>query len=273
MALRKPTSRAKKTSTEVAMQEPVMAPRSSKTFSLPKLPMPTTWTPLLMVLLMVASFLLGMLITKVQYLEGQQAGGTTAGTQQAAGGAQPSVAPGTPVNVSVGNLPALGNKDAKVKVVEFADFQCPFCEQWFSQVMPQLKKDYIDTGKIAFYWRDYPFLGQESNYAASAARCANDQGKFWDFHDYLYTHQGQENSGAFSKDNLKQFAATMGLNTDQFNSCLDADKFSKDYQTDLSDGQKAGVNGTPTVFVNGIAIVGAQPYEAFKSAIDTALKK
>lgn len=202
-------------------------------------------------------------------------GGSTApaaaGNQQAAG--QPSVAPGTPVNVSVGNLPVMGNKDAKVKVVEFADFQCPFCEQWFKTVEANMITDYVKTGKIAFYWRDYPFLGQESNDSANAARCANEQGKFWDYHDYLYNHQGQENSGAFSKDNLKKFAADMGLNTTQFNGCVDSDKYAKDAQADLADGQKAGVNGTPTVFVNGVPIVGAQPYAAFKSAIDAALAK
>lgn len=263
-------SRVKKMDTTESVM-PTETPR--KRFSLSSIPMPKSYTPFLMLLLLIASFLLGMLITKVQYLEkgvGTTAG-VAAGTQQA--GTQPSVDPSKPVDVSVGNLPVMGNKDAKVKVIEFADFQCPFCEQWFQQVEPQLKKDYIDTGKIAFYWRDYPFLGQESDDAAGAARCANEQGKFWDFHDYLYTHQGQENSGAFSKDNLKQFAATMGLNADQFNSCLDAGKYSKDYQQDLSDGQKAGVNGTPTVYVNGIAIVGAQPYAAFKTAIDQALQK
>lgn len=248
-------------------------PRKTISFTVPnRIPLPKTWTPILMVLLLIASFLLGMLMTKVQYLQNNNPTVPTTGQQQA-GTAQPSVAPGTPVNVSVGNLPPLGNKDAKVKVVEFADFQCPFCKQWETSVWPSLKRDYIDTGKIAFYWRDYPFLGQESNYSASAARCANDQGKFWDFHDYLYNNQAQENSGAFSKDNLKKFAATMGLNTDQFNSCLDADKDAKAYQQDLSEGQKAGVNGTPTVFVNGVPVVGAQPYDTFKQAIDAALSK
>ena len=251
------------------------SPRRTISFTLPRqVPLPKSWTPILMGLLLIASFLLGMLVTKVQYLSGSNTGTYQAGNQQAAGGAQPSVAPGTPVNVSVGNLPAQGNKDAKVKVVEFADFQCPFCEQWFKTVEPSIINDYVKTGKIAFYWRDYAFLGQESNDSANAARCANEQGKFWEYHDYLYSHQGQENSGAFSKDNLKKFASDMGgLNTDQFNNCVDSDKYSKDVQTDLSDGQKAGVNGTPTVFVNGVAIVGAQPYSAFKSAIDAALAK
>lgn len=263
----------RKTVAKTSAPQAAEAPKKRTiSFTLPnKLPMPKTWTPVLMGLLLVASFLLGMLFTKVQYLQGGSAlpSGATAGQQ----GAQVTTTPGKPVDVSVGNLPVQGNKDAKVKVIEFADFQCPFCEQWFKTVESQLVTDYVKTGKIAFYWRDYPFLGQESNYAASAARCANEQGKFWDFHDYLYNNQGQENSGAFSKDNLKKFAATLGLNTDQFNACLDADKYSKDYQADLADGQKAGVNGTPTVFVNGVAIVGAQPYSAFKQAIDAALAK
>lgn len=247
------------------------SPKRTFSFTLPnKIPLPKSWTPVLMALLLVASFLLGMLVTKVQYLSGTAA--VPAGGTQTAG-AQPSVAPGTPVDVSVGNLPVMGNKDAKVKVVEFADFQCPFCEQWFKTVEANLVNDYVKTGKIAFYWRDYPFLGQESTDAANAARCANEQGKFWDYHDYLYNHQGQENSGTFSKDNLKKFAADMGLNTDQFNSCLDSDKYAKDAQADLADGQKAGVNGTPTVFINGVPVVGAQPYTAFKSAIDAALSK
>jgi len=263
----------KKSAVQSASASAETPSRRSLSIPLPsKLPLPKSWTPVLMALLLVAAFLLGMLITKVQDLQsGAYPSGGTAAQQQA--GAQVTTTPGKPVDVSVGNLPLMGNKDAKVKVVEFADFQCPFCKQWFSTVESNLVSDYVKTNKIAFYWRDYPFLGQESNYSASAARCANEQGKFWEFHDYLYNNQGQENSGTFSKDNLKKFAVTLGLNTDQFNSCLDADKYSKDYQTDLADGQKAGVNGTPTVFVNGVAIVGAQPYTAFKQAIDAALAK
>lgn len=261
---------APKTATSLPPEE---SPKKTISFTIPKnVPMPKSWTPILMVLLMVASFLLGMLLTKVQYLEGQSGTAAPAAGQQAAAG-QPSAAPGTPVNVGVGSLPVMGNPNAKVKVVEFADFQCPFCEQWFKTVEPNLINDYVKTGKVAFYWRDYPFLGQESTDAANAARCANAQGKFWQYHDYLYNHQGQENSGAFSKANLEQFAANLGLNTAQFNSCMDNNTYAKDAATDLADGQKAGVNGTPTVFINGVPVVGAQPYAAFKSAIDAALAK
>lgn len=240
-----------------------------------RIPRPTSYTPVLVVLLIVASFLLGMLVTKVQYLE--QNGGSLAGaalpsqpgTQQQ--GTQPQ--PGAKVDVANGNLPVMGDKNAKVKVVEFADFQCPFCEQWFKSVEPTLISDYVKTGKVAFYWRDYAFLGQESTWAAEAARCANDQGKFWEYHDYLYNHQGQENSGAFNKDKLEGFAADLGLDTASFNSCLESDKYSKEVAADQADGQKASVSGTPTVFVDGQPIVGAQPLDAFKTLIDQELAK
>ncbi len=263
----------RKTST-VTSQPASQAVEARKTisFTLPKVAMPKTWTPILMGLLLVASFLLGMLFTKVQYMQsGSQYVAPSAAGQQA--GAGVTTAPGKPVDVAVGNLPVMWNKDAKVKVVEFADFQCPFCEQWFKNVEAPMIADYVKTNKIAFYWRDYPFLGTESTDSSNAARCANEQGKFWDYHDYLYSNQGQENSGTFSKDNLKKFAATLGLNASQFNDCVDNGKYAKDVAADLSDGQKAGVNGTPTVFINGVPVVGAQPYTAFKAAIDAALAK
>ncbi len=108
------------------------------------------------------------------------------------------------VSVGVGNLPILGNKNAPVTIIEFADFQCPFCEQWFKNVEGQIIKNYVDTGKAKFAFRNYAFLGQDSVTAAEGAYCANEQGKFWQYHDYLYNHQGQENSGWISKANLEQ---------------------------------------------------------------------
>jgi protein-disulfide isomerase len=226
-----------------------------------------------------AAILLGCLVISFSILVGS--GIIKLGNQISLGSnaqqAQASAAPGaTPApsvyqNVTAGSFPTQGDSNAKVLVVEWADFQCPFCEQFFSQVEPQIKKDYIDTGKIKFAFRDFAFLGQESNDAANAARCANDQGKFWDFHDYLYSHQGQENSGTFSKDNLKKFGAAVGLNTDQFNSCVDSNKHAQDVTDDTTAGKNVGVSGTPTVYINGVQLVGAQPYSAFKAEIDKAL--
>lgn len=182
-------------------------------------------------------------------------------------------APGGKVNVSAGHLPAKGSDKAKVTIVEFADFQCPFCERFFTQVESSLIKDYVNTGKAKFAFRHYAFLGQESTWAAEAAECANEQNKFWEYHDYLYSHQGQENSGAFSKDKLEGFAQTLGLDAAQFKTCLESDKYADKVKTDLTEGQTAGVNGTPATFINGQLVSGAQPYENFKTLIDAELAK
>jgi len=232
-------------------------------------------TPVLVILLVVAAFLIGSLFTKVSYLE--KGGAAVSGTQTAQTPSQPNKpaapVPGQKVNVSVGHLPVLGNKNAKVEVVEFGDFQCPFCGRFYKDVEQQLKKDYVDTGKVKFAFRHYAFLGQESTSAAEASECANEQGKFWEYHNYLYENQKGENQGAFSKENLKSFAATLGLNTSQFNSCLDSGKYAKNVTDDFSDGQNAGVNGTPATFINGQLVSGAQPFASFKTLIDQELSK
>src|SRR3989344_6963375 len=220
------------------------------------------------ILLIVASFLIGVLITKVSYLE--KGAGTTTISDQTLGGSEPQVPTG-PVDIEAGNLPILGNKDAKVTVIEFADFQCPFCEKYHKEIIPSLKKDYIDSGKIKFAYRHYAFLGQESTDSALASECANEQDKFWEFHDYLFDNQAGENQGAFAKNKLKEFAVTLGLNSAQFNECLDSAKYKENVDKDIAQGGKAGVNGTPATFVNGILISGAIPYAELKAEIEKAL--
>ncbi len=227
--------------------------------------------PLLMALLLVASFFLGRLTSQVEYLK--KGAANTAPVAVAQPGAPTTPIPGTKVDVDTGKLPVKGNKNAKVTVIEFADFQCPFCEKWFKDSEAPLIKEYVDTGKVKFAFRHYAFLGQESTWAAEAAECANEQGKFWEYHDYLYTHQGAENSGAFAKDKLIGFAGALGLDTNQFSSCLNSDKYLKNVNDDLAAGQKAGVNGTPATFVNGLIIVGAQPYATLKQMIDKELAR
>ena len=232
------------------------------------------YTPVLMVLLLIASFLLGVLTTKVAYLEKQNGGTQTAGTPTQQAGAPTTPPPGQKVNVSVGNFPLKGDANAKVTIVEFADFRCPFCEQYFTNTLTQIMKDYVDTGKVKYAFRNYAFLGPASITAANAAECANDQGKFWDYHNYLYKNQPQEtDTSMYNTDTLTQAAVSLGMNGDQFRSCLDGKKFDSKVSGDLSDGQKAGVNGTPSFFVNGMPLVGAQPYSAFKTLIDQELAK
>ena len=245
-------------------------PKKNKFAVLAKLK-PKGYTPVLMALLLVASFFLGMLVDKVQYLQGNQGTDITAG-QQAAGN-QPQQ-PAQKQNVSNGHFPVLGNKDAKVTIVEFADLRCPFCERFFTDTEPQIMKNYVDTGKAKFVFRQYAFLGPASTVAANAAECANEQGKFWDFHDYLYKNQPDESdTSMYTTDKLTAIAGQLGMNTDQFQSCLSANKYNDKVNADMSDGQKAGVTGTPTIFINGTPVVGAQPYAAFQQLIDQELAK
>lgn len=174
---------------------------------------------------------------------------------------------------------ALGKPDAPVTVVEFADYQCPFCGKFHEQVEPRIIQEYVSSGKVRFIYRDFAFLDSiggndsgESHMAAEAARCAGDQGKFWEYHTYLYKHQNGENQGAFSNQNLKKFAAALSLDTATFNACLDSRKHQAAVVKDTADGRELGVNGTPGTFVNGELIQGALPYENFKAAIEAALR-
>lgn len=167
--------------------------------------------------------------------------------------------------------PLLGNPSAPVLIVEFADYQCPFCGSFSRDIEPKIIDTYIKAGKARLVYRNFAFLGQESEWAALAARCAWEQDKFWQYHDYLYRHQQGENGGAFSRENLKRFARDLGLDPVRFGTCLDGDKYLTAVRKDTADGQSFGVTGTPTVFINGSPLVGALPWEQFQSAIDSAL--
>ncbi len=169
--------------------------------------------------------------------------------------------------------PVLGDQNAPVTIIEYADFQCPFCGKFFKEIESTLREKYIKTGKVKFIYRDFAFLGQESVWAASAARCAGDQGKFWQMHDYLYSNQKGENQGAFGKDNLKSFAGVLNLDKDKFNACFDSDKYLDAIQKETKTGGEAGVSGTPASFINGTLYPGALPVANFIQIIDGELSK
>jgi protein-disulfide isomerase len=137
----------------------------------------------------------------------------------------------------------------------------------------QIVKDYVDTGKVKFVYKQLAILGKESTDAAIASLCAKEQNKFWEYYDYLYTHQQGENQGAFSPDNLKKFAVEMGLNASQFNDCLDQQKYNDQVQADIAEATRLGFNSTPSVAVGSTPIIGAQPYAQFKAAIEAELNK
>lgn len=156
---------------------------------------------------------------------------------------------------------SMGNPNAPVKVVEYADFQCPYCKEYAQQLEPQIDKNYVETGKVYFTYVPYSFIGPESFAAAEAAYCANDQGKFWEYHDILFANQQSENSGAFSNKRLIAFASAIGLDTSKFQSCLNSQKYKDQVNQDIVKGNQAGVSATPSFVVNG-KLVGMDQLEA-----------
>ena len=172
--------------------------------------------------------------------------------------------------------PIEGSEDASVTVIEFGDFQCPKCDQWFQNEKPTIATDYIDTGKAKLYFVDFPFLGEDSDIAANASYCANDQGKYWEYHSHLYNNQGGINEGWASSDKLKQFAADIGLDTDKFNSCLDSNKHADRVSYNKQVGSDQGVKGTPVFVIIGSdgtteRIEGPQSSAIFGEVIDSML--
>ena len=165
-----------------------------------------------------------------------------------------------------------GDPDAPITIIEFADFQCPFCGRFFAETEPQIDEQYMQSGKVRFGYFNFAFLGPESTWAAEAAECAADQNKFWEYHDKLYESQSGENQGAFNKDNLKKFAKELGLDTSAFDDCIDSGKYTQLIEEESSMASSIGVRSTPTFLVNGQAVVGAQPFAIFEQTIDSLLK-
>src|SRR3989344_8918289 len=137
----------------------------------------------------------------------------------------------------------LGNLDAPVTLVEFGDYQCPFCGRFFAQAEPKIREEYIRTGKVKMIYRDFAFLGPESVAAAMASQCAAEQKKFWEYHDGLYTAEvvdGKEHNGNLSETFFKSLATSLGLDRVRFDSCLSSDKYLKEIENDYNDGLAAG---------------------------------
>jgi protein-disulfide isomerase len=139
-------------------------------------------------------------------------------------------------------------------------------------VEPELKKRYIEDGTLRLEWRDFPYLGEESRKAAVAARAAQEQGMFWEYHDILYENQGSENSGAFSDNHLIEFAREAGLNVEQFEESFKSGKYEPVVSRDFREAQDTGIQGTPSFSINGQRLVGSQPLETFEQAIEEARK-
>ncbi len=202
---------------------------------------------------------------------------------------------GSLVSVSTDDDPVKGNANAPVTIIEFSDFQCPFCSRFITGAMPQIEEKYIKTGKAKLVFRDYPLpFHQNAQKASEAAQCANEQEKFWEMHDKLFTNQS-----ALALADLKKYAKDLKLDTNKFNTCLDSNKYADEVKKDLSDGASYGIGGTPSFFIakgdisvdpeyiraqsqanqfiiksgNATVIIGAQPFSEFEKVIEEKLKE
>ena len=176
--------------------------------------------------------------------------------------------------------PVHGAAGAPVTIVEYGDFKCPNCASFFNQTEPQIRREYVERGKVRLVWRDFPNIDSESAAAAAAARCAGRQGRFWQYHDALYgfiiTHfwaRGVNAEGARAyTGHYDQIARQAGVrNLAAFGRCVRSGRFDDAVRAARDDGVSRGVDGTPTFFVNGQRLVGAQPYSVFRRLIDAAL--
>ncbi len=200
---------------------------------------------------------------------GDKVGSTkeVAAKQEAQPSQQAPSAPSIDMSALIDDDAVKGDKDAPVTIIEWSDFECPFCGKFYSQTLGQIEEEYIKTGKVKLVYRDFP-LGFHTNAqkAAEAAECAGEQGKYYDMHDKLF-----EKGVKGGVNSFKQYAEDIGLNTAEFDSCLDSGKMASEVQKDMQDGGAAGIRGTPGFIINGQLISGAQPFSVFKQIIDQEL--
>jgi protein-disulfide isomerase len=168
--------------------------------------------------------------------------------------------------IDISNEPVQGDVDAPVTIIEFSDFECAFCTRFYTETYPQVVAEYIETGIAKMAYMHFPLdFHPNAQKAGEASECANDQGKFWEYHDRLF------DTGALTVSDLKSHAAALDLDQTQFDECLDSGKYTQEVMDDMAVGSAAGVSGTPGFVVNGVLIVGAQPFDVFEQVIEAEL--
>ncbi|MGI0026758.1 MAG: DsbA family protein [Nitrosopumilaceae archaeon] len=173
--------------------------------------------------------------------------------------------------------PVLGSKNAPITMVEFGDYQCFYCNQFYHTTEPDIVKNYVNTGKVKLVFKDLTIIGQDSINAAHAAHCAQEKGKFWEYHDMLYNNWNGENTGWASSKNLLAFATKVNITASDFSACMTNAKYISTVQGSVSDAHTLGLTGTPDFFIIGpdnsiTKIVGAQPYASFDEIFKSILK-
>ena len=170
--------------------------------------------------------------------------------------------------------PHMGNSNAKITLLEWGDYQCTYCYRFHQSSKDVIIEEYVNTGKVNFVFRDFPLNGPNSVLAAQGSYCANDQGKYWEYHDETYKNWEGENTGWVNKDSLLQFAKTVNLDVNQFNKCMDDNKYKQKVLDNEKFGKNIGIDATPSFLVitdtKVVKIVGNQPLSVFRQVLDTA---
>lgn len=180
--------------------------------------------------------------------------------------------PSEPVDVPTEGFPTIGNPDAPITIIEYTDFQCPYCGRYVEQTFPLVKENYIDTGLVRYVFKDFPLsFHLEAESAALAARCANDQEAFMEMHDLLFARQGEWSGQNNIDEILAGYAQELGLDMALFDDCYSSGRYNEAIQASLAEGFEIGVTGTPSFLINGNLLVGALPFSTFQQAIESLL--
>jgi len=231
-------------------------------------------TRLMYIALLIAFLVIGYLFGQLQAINGGTSVAGAQDSQAAPAVAQDSAAAGAPIVAEVdnGNLPVKGDANAPVTIVEFSDFECPFCGQFYTNALPEIISEYIDTGKAKLYYRHLPLdFHPQARPAALASECANEQDQFWAYHDLLF--ENNSTIATANADKYVEWATGLGMNADQFRACITTEKYAENVDGDTAAAAAAQASGTPTFYINGQQLVGAQPFSAFKAVIDAELAK
>lgn len=231
--------------------------------------------PLMVGLLVIAAFAIGSMWTQIKMLKGGNppAGGPTPQAQQQAP-EEPTVVSDEIWKEMIKDPTAVkGEKKAKVTLVEFTDFQCPFCKRYADETMGQIEKEYVATGKVKYIAKTLPLeFHQFAQAAAEAAKCAGDQGKYFEYSAQLFANQDTWSKETDVTKTFSGYATTLGLNGTKFSQCVTNGEQKAAVAADTALAKKAGLGGTPSFVINGKILVGAQPFVQFKAALDEALK-
>ncbi len=209
-----------------------------------------------------------ILILAVVAFKGNSGSGTTGGAVvPSLGGADPT--PSVPVDMEslLDDDAVRGDADAPVTIVEWSDYECPFCAKFYSETESLINEQYVKTGKVKLVYRDFPLsFHANAQKAAEAAECAGEQDKYWEMHDMIFEQGVQGGVAGF-----KQYAKSLSLNSAKFDTCLDSGAMTTETQKDMDDGAAVGIQGTPGFLINGKLVSGAQPFAVFKQVIDAEL--